>query len=185
MKKFLAGLGKGKRPLTLIGFGIVAFIVVAILQTKLPDAAAAAILVASLVLIALGALGIVIKILTGVANGVKKVSKKLTGNKKAAKNYGNHSSSSKKSKGDDIVTLISKDGQEIDFLEIAGIAYKGSFYAILQPVELLDGMSSDEALVFKVTRGADGSDKFNIELDDDIIDAVFKEYDKLLAKARK
>ncbi len=84
---------------------------------------------------------------------------------------------------DDIVTLLSADGEEIDFVEIAGIAYKGSFYAILQPVELLDGMDDDEALVFKVTRGKDGEDKFEIELEDSIIDAVFAEYNKLLDEA--
>lgn len=84
---------------------------------------------------------------------------------------------------DDIVTLLSAEGEEIDFVEIAGIAYKGSFYAILQPVELLDGMDDDEALVFKVTRGKDGEDKFEIELDDAVIDAVFAEYNKLLDEA--
>lgn len=41
---------------------------------------------------------------------------------------------------DDIVTLLSSEGEEIDFVEIAGIAYEGEFYAILQPVELLEGM---------------------------------------------
>ena len=87
--------------------------------------------------------------------------------------------------GDDIVTLTTQNGEEVDFLEIAGIAYRGNFYAILQPVELLDGMGDDEALVFKVSRGADGEDKFEIELDDSIIDAVFKEYDRLLAEANK
>ena len=84
---------------------------------------------------------------------------------------------------DDIVTLLSANGEEIDFVEIAGIAYKGSFYAILQPVELLDGMDDDEALVFKVSRGKDGEDKFEIELDDSVIDAVFAEYNKLLDEA--
>ena len=84
---------------------------------------------------------------------------------------------------DDIVTLLSDDGEEIDFIEVAGIAYRGNFYAVLQPVELLDGMEEDEALVFKVTRGKDGEDKFEIELDDAIIDAVFEEYNKLLDEA--
>lgn len=81
---------------------------------------------------------------------------------------------------DDIVTLLSADGEEIDFIEIAGIAHKGSFYAILQPVELLEGMADDEALVFKVSRTENGEDKFEIELDDEIIDAVFEEYNRLL-----
>lgn len=81
---------------------------------------------------------------------------------------------------DDIITLLSATGEEIDFVEIAGIAHKGNFYAILQPVELLEGMEDDEALVFKVSKNEDGNDKFNIELDDEIIDAVFAEYNRLL-----
>lgn len=81
---------------------------------------------------------------------------------------------------DDIVTLLSADGEEIDFVEIAGIAHKGNFYAILQPVELIEGMSEDEALVFKVSRDEEGNDRFEIELDDEVIDAVFAEYNRLL-----
>ena len=81
---------------------------------------------------------------------------------------------------DDIATLRSATGEDIDFVEIAGIAHKGNFYAILQPVVLIDGMQEDEALVFKVTRGDDGEDRFEIELDDEIIDAVFTEYNRLL-----
>lgn len=84
---------------------------------------------------------------------------------------------------DDIVTLMAANGEEIDFVEIAGIAYRGNFYAILQPVELLEGMEEDEALVFKVSRGKDGEDKFEVELDDTVIDAVFAEYNRLLAEA--
>ena len=84
---------------------------------------------------------------------------------------------------DDIVTLLSANGEEVDFVEIAGIAYRGRFYAILQPVELLEGMDDDEALVFEVTRAPNGSDNFNIVLDDRIVDAVFKEYNKLYNQA--
>lgn len=53
---------------------------------------------------------------------------------------------------DDIVTLVGENGRETDFIEVAGISYKGAFYAILQPVKLLDGMDEDEALLFKVTQ---------------------------------
>lgn len=81
---------------------------------------------------------------------------------------------------DDIITLISSDGEKIDFIEIAGVAYRGNFYAVLQPVELLDGMSDDEAIVFKVSKGKDGEDNFEVELDETIIMAVFEEYTKLL-----
>ncbi len=84
---------------------------------------------------------------------------------------------------DDIITLTTADGEEVDFVEIAGIAHDGKFYAILQPVELLEGMDDDEALVFEVVRNADGSDGFNVVLDDEIIDAVFAEYNRLLEEA--
>ena len=86
---------------------------------------------------------------------------------------------------DDIVTLLTQEGEEIRFIEIAGIAHKGNFYAILQPEELIPGMNEDEALVFKVTRGENGEDKFEIELDDEIIEAVFKTYNELLDKVEK
>ena len=86
---------------------------------------------------------------------------------------------------EDIITLLSSEGEEIDFVEIAGIAYKGGFYAILQPLELVEGMDEDEALVFKVTRKPDGSDNFEIELNDDVIEAVFAEYNRLLDEAEQ
>lgn len=81
---------------------------------------------------------------------------------------------------DDTITLLSSNGEQIQFIEIAGIAHKGNFYAILQPVELIEGMAEDEALVFKVSRAENGEDKFEIVLDDEIINAVFETYNKLL-----
>lgn len=85
---------------------------------------------------------------------------------------------------DCIITLRTSDGENVDFIDIAGIAYNGKFYAILQPVELLDGMNYDEALVFEVNRGEDGKDDFSMLIDDEIIDAVFKEYNRLFDEAR-
>lgn len=84
---------------------------------------------------------------------------------------------------DDIVTLLSADGEEIDFVQIAGIKLDSGFYAILQPVELLDGMDEDEALVFEVTDNGDDENGFQIVTDDHIIDAVFAEYNRLLDEA--
>lgn len=81
---------------------------------------------------------------------------------------------------DDIVTLIDDDGEEIDFIEIAGIMIEEGFYTIMQPVELLDGMDDDEALVFKTEIDGEGDAKYEIELDDAVIDKVFAEYNRLL-----
>lgn len=86
---------------------------------------------------------------------------------------------------DDTIVLLSNTGEKIEFVEIAGIALEGNFYAILQPVELIEGMSDDEALVFKVSRSENGDDKFEIELDEEIIDKVFAEYYRLLDEMEK
>ena len=81
---------------------------------------------------------------------------------------------------DDIVTLVTAEGEEVRFIEIAGIAHKGDFYAIMQPEQLIEGMKDDEAFVFKVTRDEAGNDRFEIVLDDEIINHVFNEYNRLL-----
>lgn len=85
---------------------------------------------------------------------------------------------------DDIITMVAQDGTEIDFIEIADIYHEDNYYVIAQPVELLEGMEEDSALVFKVEEDKNGETKFTIELDDDIVDAVFKEYDKLYEEAQ-
>ncbi len=84
---------------------------------------------------------------------------------------------------DEIVTLVGSDGEEIDFVEIAGIALDSGFYVILQPVEPMEGMAEDEALVFAVEQGEDGEEHFNIEMDEDTIQAVFDRYYQLLEEA--
>ena len=92
------------------------------------------------------------------------------------KNYG------KLAEGKNYVTLTKQNGENVRFLEIAGVAYNGKFYSILQPEKLLSGMKSDEALVFRVTRMQNGEDNFELEMNDAIVDAVFKIYGSLVAK---
>ena len=81
---------------------------------------------------------------------------------------------------DDLITLYSPDGEAIEFVEIAGIAHKGEFYVILQPVVLPEGMEEDEALVFQVTNTEGDESNYTIVTDEEIIDAVFKSYNDLL-----
>ncbi|MDY4159020.1 MAG: DUF1292 domain-containing protein [Candidatus Onthovivens sp.] len=81
---------------------------------------------------------------------------------------------------DDIITLTSENNEEIDFVNIAQIVYQSKIYAILQPVELLDGMDEDEAFVFEVKTDEEGQNSFTIVTDDEIIDEVFSRYNQLL-----
>ena len=81
---------------------------------------------------------------------------------------------------EDIITLTSENNEEIDFVNIAQIVYQSKIYAILQPVELLDGMDEDEALVFEVENDEEGQNSYTIVTDDEIIDEVFSRYNQLL-----
>lgn len=85
---------------------------------------------------------------------------------------------------DEIITLENANGELIDFEPIAMIANKGKLYALLVPVEKLDGMDDDECLVFECTQNDEnGNPIYNIELDDNIIDEVMASYDKLYDEA--
>jgi len=84
---------------------------------------------------------------------------------------------------DEILVLTGADGEEVEFVEVAGIAYDGGFYKILQPVELPEGMEDDEAIVFCLTEDDEGGERYSIVLDDEVIDGVFAIYNDLLDKA--
>ena len=73
---------------------------------------------------------------------------------------------------EEIITLATPDGEEVDFTQIATVEFEGNLYVIMQPVELFEGMDEDEALVFSVT-------------DERVIDGVFGEYNKLFEEQNK
>lgn len=80
------------------------------------------------------------------------------------------------------LTLTTNDGKDVDFMEIAQIYLDEELYLILQPVELFDGMEEDEALVFHVTAGLDGSERLDLVYDEELTDKVFVEYEKLVSE---
>ena len=81
-------------------------------------------------------------------------------------------------KDNDVIVLEGIDGEEIEFSCVATINLDNNIYMILQPVELLEGMEEDEAIVFSVTYEGD-TENYSIVLDDELIDRVFEEYYRL------
>ena len=81
-----------------------------------------------------------------------------------------------------VVTLLTDEGEEIEFIEVAIVAYKNENYSILQPLDLFEGMAEDEAFVFKIGKTETGEDRFEMITDDELIDKVFAEYNKTLLK---
>ena len=79
-----------------------------------------------------------------------------------------------------VVTLLGEDGVERDFIEVAQIEYEEKLYLILQPLELYDDMAEDEALVFRVEPTDGENARFELELNEKVIESVFNIYYQLL-----
>ena len=80
------------------------------------------------------------------------------------------------------IVLQSATGEEVEFVELGGVELDGEFYLILQPVELLEGMADDEAIAFKVTIDEEGYENYFVVDDEELMDRIFEEYNKLIEK---
>lgn len=78
------------------------------------------------------------------------------------------------------IACYSESGQKVLFDQIAVVPYKDELYAILKPITKLEGVSEDEAFVFKVNVDEDTID---ILYDFDLCDKIFEVYYKLLEEA--
>ena len=83
---------------------------------------------------------------------------------------------------DDIIVLTGEDGTEREFYHIATIDYDEKWYIFLHPVEEMDDVAEDEALIFELKEDEDGNDLFTLLEDDDLINKVYAEYLKELDK---
>lgn len=78
------------------------------------------------------------------------------------------------------IVLFNEDDEEVEFEQIATIQYRNELYTILKPVEEMEGVAEDEAIVFHVDCEDGSDDVLSIVVDDVVIDAVFDIYYELL-----
>lgn len=83
---------------------------------------------------------------------------------------------------EEIITLYDEEDNPVNFNEVAVVEYLGEFYALLQPVEPMEGLDEDDALIFKVVQKDDDTDEFLPVTDERVLDAVFNEYLKAEAE---
>ena len=79
----------------------------------------------------------------------------------------------------DPITLYNEKGEAVIFEQIALIPMNGGIYTLLKPVQPIEGMGEDEALVFEVIHGV-GESRLEVVQEDAIIDGVFDIYYELL-----
>jgi uncharacterized protein YrzB (UPF0473 family) len=82
---------------------------------------------------------------------------------------------------EDIITLTDEEGKEVDFYVVADLDYKGKLYSIVQPVEELEELESDEVLIFEVDHDPKNDEDaiFTLVEDEKLLQEIFDEYIKV------
>ena len=80
------------------------------------------------------------------------------------------------------ITLYGEKGEKFVFEQIAFVPLDSGNYAILKPATPLEGMGENEALVMKLSTTGDEWE-MELVMEDEIIDAVFAEYNALFEEA--
>ena len=78
---------------------------------------------------------------------------------------------------DNVVTLTNSKGENVEFIELASISLPHGFYTILKPKEKIEGLSENDAIVFKVIENIeDSTQSYELVIDEEILEEVFEEY---------
>lgn len=79
----------------------------------------------------------------------------------------------------DPIVIYNENNEEVAFEQIAVVPIEGEAYVILKPVNPMEGVGEDEALVFAIVV-EDGEEMLVVEDRDEIIDEVFRQYYEML-----
>lgn len=83
------------------------------------------------------------------------------------------------------ITLYDENDKAIKFDQVAIIPHDEKLYAILKPIDEMEGVNDDEAIVFVVRQDNEGNSYLEIESDEPTAIKVFDEYYTLLDKQEK
>ena len=85
----------------------------------------------------------------------------------------------------DPIVLMGGDGRKISFEQVAVIPYDSNLYCILKPLDKIEGVGEEDAIVFLVDTDETGASVVRVEEDMEIAEIVFDKYYDLLRDARK
>ena len=87
------------------------------------------------------------------------------------------------------IVLMDENGNQMTFEQVAVIPYEvrkeKRLYCVLKPLDKIEGIAEDEAIVFLVDTDEDGNSVIRIEEDEEVAIAVFDKYYDLLEEAQK
>lgn len=89
----------------------------------------------------------------------------------------------------DPIVLMDESGKQMTFNQVAVIPYEvrkeKRLYCILNPVDKIEGIAEDEAIVFLVDTDEEGNSIIKLEEDEEVAIAVFDKYYDLLEEAQQ
>lgn len=86
---------------------------------------------------------------------------------------------------DEPIVLFDENDKEIKFEQVAVIPEDEKIYAILKPIDDMEGVADDEAIVFAVDYDDDGNSFLVVETNEEMAIKVFDKYYQLLDEAEK
>lgn len=81
---------------------------------------------------------------------------------------------------EDIITLTSEEGEQIDFYHEATIEYKNEWFVFLHPVQEMAEIGEDEVVIFKLIKSEEGEDSLEPIEDEELLNNVYDEYVKII-----
>lgn len=84
------------------------------------------------------------------------------------------------------ITLFDENDNAIAFEQIALIPFEEKLYAILKPIDVMEGVGDDEGVIFLFEENEQTNETFlRVVNDDKIIDKVFSQYLELVKEESK
>ncbi|MBQ8762346.1 MAG: DUF1292 domain-containing protein [Clostridia bacterium] len=74
------------------------------------------------------------------------------------------------------IVLYDENDKPIKFEQVALIPHKDELYAMLKPIDKLDGVADDEAVIFHFEEDENGAQVLSVLGDDQLIDEIFAIY---------
>ena len=80
----------------------------------------------------------------------------------------------------DIVELVDDDGNTLKFVHVATIDYENKWYVFFSPTEEVEGVTTDEVVIFRLDSDKEGKDVFSPIEDEELLQKVYDEYVKIM-----
>lgn len=85
----------------------------------------------------------------------------------------------------DPIPLVNNEGRVVNFEQVAVIPYRQDIYCVLKPLDKVDGIEEDEAVVFRVDYAEDGEPALVAESDEETAIEIFNQYYDLIEEEER